>query len=383
MTCDVGTHRVAIDPRKYWRRVKCPACRAPMDRFRLRRAQQWLRGKAPGGGLVIGSAVRLIPMELLALLWTLLVIVITIVLHTVADDWWPATVVMYLGRWPWLLPMIPLLAVAIPLRLWRAVSITAVTVIICLFGVMEFVVGPGRFSRVDEMAPLIRIISFNIAGNAPAPLQLVALVTEWQPDVLAVQECGEISRAQLANVPGYTADLGTTCLVTRFPIVRVDSLRRDNFLKAGGAAWVKRYRLKGPKGEFDVTNVHLDTPRKAFEAMMAGQDDATSTVTGKTAVRDLESRLARRWVDLGPGPRVVAGDFNMPSESAIYRRHWGSLTNGFAHAGLGFGATRLAGWIRLRIDHVLVDDGWTVRAARVLPSYGSDHLPLMVDIELR
>ena len=93
------------------------------------------------GELVIGSAVRLIPMELLALLWTLLVIVITIVLHTVADDWWPATVVMYLGRWPWLLPMIPLLAVAIPLRLWRAVSITAVTVIICLFGVMEFVVG--------------------------------------------------------------------------------------------------------------------------------------------------------------------------------------------------------------------------------------------------
>lgn len=353
-----------------------------MDRYRLRRIKQFLRGKAPRSGLVLGK-MRLIPMEWFALLWTVMIVAVSIVLHTVADDWWPATIMMYLGRWPWLLPMIPLLAAAVPLRLWRAVSMIAVTAVICMFGVMDFVIGMGRFSRPNEMAPHMRVISFNTDGDAPAPLQLVALITEWQPDVLAIQECGEVSRDQLTKIPGYTADVGSTCLVTRFPIVRIDSLRRDTSMKAGGAAWVKRYRLTGPQGDFDFTNVHLDTPRKAFEALMAGDDDATGTIDNKTAVREVESRLARRWVDLGPGPRVVAGDFNMPSESAIYRRHWGTLTNGFARAGLGFGATRLAGWIRLRIDHVLVDPRWSVRAARVLPNYGSDHLPIMVDIEIR
>jgi endonuclease/exonuclease/phosphatase (EEP) superfamily protein YafD len=73
----------------------------------------------------------------------------------------------------------------------------------------------------------------------------------------------------------------------------------------------------------------------------------------------------------------------MPTESAIYRRHWSSMTNGFSQAGRGFGYTRRAGWIQLRIDHVLADDGWVVQAARLLPDYGSDHRPMMVDVAYR
>ena len=88
-------------------------------------------------------------------------------------------------------------------------------------------------------------------------------------------------------------------------------------------------------------------------------------------------------MDQGQGPRLVAGDFNMPTESAIFQRYWGSLTDGFEHAGFGFGYSRLAGWIRLRIDHILADDSWVVKSAQVLPDYGSDHLPVMVDVELR
>jgi endonuclease/exonuclease/phosphatase (EEP) superfamily protein YafD len=88
-------------------------------------------------------------------------------------------------------------------------------------------------------------------------------------------------------------------------------------------------------------------------------------------------------VDVGPGPSLVAGDFDMPSESAIYRRHWGSMHNGFSRAGVGFGYSRRAGWIHLRIDHVLADDDWVVQSAQLLPDYGSDHLPMMVDVALR
>jgi hypothetical protein len=57
-----------------------------------------------------------------------------------------------------------------------------------------------------------------------------------------------------------------------------------------GAAWVKRYRLQGPDGAFDFTNLHLDTPRKGFEAMLDGRDDATTTIAEKTEIRDLESQ---------------------------------------------------------------------------------------------
>lgn len=352
-----------------------------MDTLRIRRAIEWLTGTAPRSGVRFSGRFRVIPLEILVALWGLLIAALTLTLHTVADAWWPATILLFLGRWPWLLPAVPLLAASLALRQWRAALLAVCVTVVGLIGVMELSLGVQRAFSSGNPDSRVRVITYNIDGDAVPPSLFVAIVMEWQPDVLAIQECGQNAREQLSRIAGYVSDVGGTCLLTRFPIIRVDSLRRDNFMAAGGAAWVKRYRLKGPVGEFDFTNLHLDTPRKAFEALMTGSDDATGTITYKTDVRDLESKLARRWVDQGRGPRVVAGDFNMPTESAIFRRHWASMDDAFEAAGFGFGYTRLAGWIRLRIDHVLVDDGWVVRSAQVLPDYGSDHLPVMVDIE--
>ena len=349
----------------------------------LRRTKQWLLGKAPRSAVRFGDRLRLVPMDGIALLYLVLLLAITLILHTVADAWWPATILLFLGRWPWLALGVPILGLAFAVRHRRSVFITLAASVVGLFGIMELSLGLGRFIGASDPLTNIRVITFNIDGNGPAPIQLVALVTDWQPDILAIQECGENAIAQLRAMPGYQSDIGTTCLFTRFPIVGIDSLRRDAFQNAGGAAWVKRYRLQAQAGEFDFTNLHLDTPRKAFEALMDGRDDATETIAQKTEIRDLESRLARRWVDAGAGPALVAGDFNMPTESAIFRRHWSTFTDGFERAGAGFGYTRLAGWITLRIDHVLADDAWVVKAARVLPDFGSDHLPVMVDVELR
>jgi vancomycin resistance protein VanJ len=381
--CDLGQHRVVLDPARFWRPVRCPGCRAPMDQYRIRRIALWLTGRAPRSAVRFGNRLRLVPIEGIALLVAIVVVIVSLLLHTVADDWWPATVLLFLGRWPWVLPVVPTLLLALVLRAHRAALIAASAGAIGLFLIMQLSLGLGRFFGRSDDTTAVRVVTFNIGGDLPAPLQLVELVAQWEPDVVAIQDCGEVSRDQLRKIPNYFSDLGSTCLLSRFPIVRMDSLRRDRFMAAGGAAWVKRYRLKGRGGEFDLTNVHLDTPRRGFESLLAGGSNATSVIDDKTAVRELESRLARRWVDLGPGPRLVAGDFNMPTESAIFRSHWGTLTDGFEHAGVGFGYSRLAGWIQLRIDHILADDNWVVKSAQVLPDYGSDHLPVMVDVELR
>jgi len=348
----------------------------------MRRGIKWLQGKAPRSGVTWNGRFRLVPADGIALLFAAITLLLVLVLHTVADDWWPATILLFLGRWPWLLVAVPAGLLTLVAKRWRAVLIALVTSVIGLTGIMEFSFGTGRLVAAAESEGPIRIITFNMNGDVAGPL-ITGLIRGWEPDVIAIQECGGNTRQSLLDLPGYNADIGTTCLLTRYPIVAIDSMRRDNFLAAGGAAWVKRYRLKGPRGEFDFTNVHLDTPRRAFEALMTGQSDATGTITGKTAVRDLESQLARRWVDSGRGPGIVAGDFNMPTESAIFRKHWSTLTDAFGHVGFGFGYTRLAGWIRLRIDHVLVDDAWVIKTARVLPDYGSDHLPVMVEVELK
>jgi endonuclease/exonuclease/phosphatase (EEP) superfamily protein YafD len=177
-------------------------------------------------------------------------------------------------------------------------------------------------------------------------------------------------------------------MLTRFPIVSAEAMDRtalervkqDATAGIGGAGYVVRYRLDTPSGVVGVVNLHLETPRKGFEALMAGDVERLRLNTG---LRDIESLLARRFVDAGHEPTIVAGDFNTPVESRIFQDHWGSLTDAFSRVGTGFGMTKYNGWIRVRIDHVLADDAWwRVAGARVGSDLGSDHRPLIADLVL-
>ena len=108
-----------------------------------------------------------------------------------------------------------------------------------------------------------------------------------------------------------------------------------------------------------------------------------SQLRENTALRDIESTLARRWVDDGHNPMIVAGDFNTTAESRIFQQHWGGLHDAFARIGAGFGYSKYNGWIRVRIDHVLTDDAWTAVRVHPSPDIGSDHRPVIVDLVLR
>jgi endonuclease/exonuclease/phosphatase (EEP) superfamily protein YafD len=83
-------------------------------------------------------------------------------------------------------------------------------------------------------------------------------------------------------------------------------------------------------------------------------------------------------------PVVVAGDFNLPVESAILRNHWRSYDNVFSRCGRGLGYTKFTSLFGIRIDHVLTSPQWTCTGARVLRSpYGGDHAPLIADLRRR
>ena len=96
--------------------------------------------------------------------------------------------------------------------------------------------------------------------------------------------------------------------------------------------------------------------------------------------REIESTLARAFANQTSGPLIVAGDFNMPVESAIYRAHWHEFTNAFSCAGWGFGATKATRWHGIRIDHVLLGPGWSCAGAQVGADLGLDHRPMVVDL---
>jgi len=80
-------------------------------------------------------------------------------------------------------------------------------------------------------------------------------------------------------------------------------------------------------------------------------------------------------------PTILAGDFNMTPESSIFRKYLLRYVDAFSEAGTGFGGTRPTKWHSVRIDHVLADRHWNVKCCCVCRDVGSDHLPVVAELQ--
>ena len=343
------------------------------------------RGRRRATPLAGGRSLRR-PMEILAWGYLVATILVALTMWTLGDRWWPATILVFMGRWVLLLPLAALVPAALALRRRLLVPL-AVGALVTVGPIMGARTGWRRLLAVPEGMPL-RVVTFNVDGGQVMTTQLPLLLEAWHPDVVLFQECGQELAATTEQMVGWHAHHdGTLCMLSRFPIASAEPMDRAALEQVkqggagiGGAGYVVRYTLTTPGGIIGVVNLHLETPRKGFEGLMAGDVERLEL---NTVLRDIESNRARRWVDGTRGPTIVAGDFNTPVESRIFQQHWGDFVDAFSEVGSGLGATKYNGWIRIRIDHVLADRAWwRVVQARVGDDLGSDHRPLVVDLVL-
>jgi vancomycin resistance protein VanJ len=328
----------------------------------------------------------LVALRILAWCYVAAIAAVALVMWGLGDRWWPATVLLFMGRWVLLLPLAVLVPAALVLRP-RLLLPLALGALVALGPVMGGRVGWARpFAPSDGTR--LRLVTLNAGGGRLIALDLPQLLQGWAADVVLFQECGEELSAATERIPGWHwHHVRGLCLLTPLPIVAAEVMDRgalervheDEGAGIGGAGYVVRYTLRTPQGPINVTNLHLETPRKGFEGLMSGD---VQQLRLNSELRDLEATLARRWVDAGRAPTIVAGDFNTPVESRIFQDHWGDLADAFSRVGIGFGATKYNGWIRIRIDHVLTNDAWRPARAEVGPNVGSDHRPLVTDLVL-
>ena len=216
--------------------------------------------------------------------------------------------------------------------------------------------------------------------------RLREILAATRPDIAGFQECGDIMHAALGRLEGWAVidTASSICLLSRYPLRATPVLMPSrDFRAAGGAAAVSRYEVLAPGGTVNVFVLHLETPRHGVQHLLSDPSNAPRLIHANNLLRDTESRVVRRWIDSTAGPRIVLGDFNLPVESVIWRRYWGDLDDAFGSAGNGWGFTKLNGWIRVRIDHVLLSDDLRAARARVGEDWGSDHLPLASEVVWR
>jgi len=379
--CSGGHHPVRLARgRRFWRSARCPVCRAPVDPNRTRRFLRWLTnlGRPASAGwlhqLVWWGSLSFLILALVALglIWGL------------SDRWWPATVLLFGPRWILLLP----LSVLLPLASFRDRPLVFPLVLagLTVIGpVMGFQLGWRSLFPGESQVRDLQVVSFNALGGNSLIRTPANLLADWGVDIIAFQECGTELGAALRRIPGWHVDTRSgLCLVSRFEIVDVAEMEREALQFAGGAGVVATYELDLDGEPLFLTNLHLETPRAGFELIRAGRlRGGILKVREKSLLRTIELRQARAWTDGFDGPHLVLGDFNTPQESRPYRQAWAGWQNTFSLAGSGLGGTRLNGWIRVRIDHILANEEWKVMEAWLEEDVGSDHLPIAARIRPR
>jgi endonuclease/exonuclease/phosphatase (EEP) superfamily protein YafD len=309
-----------------------------------------------------------------------------LLLRFCSDRWWLATLLLFGPRWLSILPIVilmPLAAVAKRRLLWVLVCTAAFV----LFAILGFRVPLAR--AFAPPGPRIRVLTYNTWDSAVSAAALSVLIHDLQPDIVALQECFQDTYTEMF-ADWYVCREGELLLAARFPI----QIRRIESTRHPPHKW-PRMTLLECIGQYQgrpvaFATVHLPSPRYGLANMM----DRTTLIApsrrdlldNETANRDLVSSTVAKILEHEPRDRIVMGDFNMPTDSTLYRRDWAEYTNAFTSAGWGFGHTMRAS-IRgfefgIRIDQVLTCGDLTPVCAWVGPDLGSDHLPVIAEFKL-
>jgi endonuclease/exonuclease/phosphatase (EEP) superfamily protein YafD len=263
-----------------------------------------------------------------------------------------------------------MLAVAALRRRWVAVAVLVVAGAVSAAPVLPYVPRGGAQVAAVSGVPPLKVLTVNVSFRQFLPRRLLEIVREADPDIVVVQELTPHAERVLASLD---AELP---YFRKFPAEGAYGigLWSKHELESGETIALGRLpaiqaRVRGPSGTFTIIGVHLSAP-----------------VTGRRAAARNQQlvELAARSAAVD-GPLVVAGDFNTTPYSP-YFADWldaAGLTDSRRGRTLSPSwptMLRLAG---IPIDHVAVNDGFTLLSHRRLPNFESDHFGALVEVALR
>jgi len=267
-----------------------------------------------------------------------------------------------------------------------AVRAGALMLVVFCFGILDLRLGVGRLEPGGSA--VLRLMELNAgAGSSGGPKAetILAAIEQERPDLVVVAECGAPLMEALEAMDGWQTRRSSTslCLASRHTVLSWEERDPMDFWREGGAGAIARATISTPSGVVRVGLLHLETPRDALDnyADLSTIPTLGNVTRQNMAQRERESQVARAWLFTGEAlPTIVAGDLNLPIESAIYRRHWSDLRNAFSRSGIGLGSTKRTRRWGIRIDHVLTTEHFATRWARLGQDVGSDHLPLVAEL---
>jgi endonuclease/exonuclease/phosphatase (EEP) superfamily protein YafD len=290
----------------------------------------------------------------------------------------------FFGRWVWWLDVLAnfraqyfvvltVTGLVVVLSRWRNLgyAILGTALVNLVFVLPLYLGGPDRS---DPAAPSMRVMSFNLLSNNQRFAEVIDFIEELDPDLVFLHEASRpwelaLDSSSLAyNMVRPRSDdmvFGTLVLVRQEQVEAVS----HGFAATQPRAVELTYRPRGWPDRIQVLSTHPLAPSSARRA----------------ALRDAQIRFAAEWAEGREGAVVVVGDLNATPWSWPF-----ALLNatGLHNSQRGFGLqasfpTTTLFFLRVPIDHLLHSDALVVRDRYLGPSLGSDHYPLVVDLELK
>lgn len=320
-------------------------------------------------------------------LYVLLIMAVLIVMRWAGEKWWVATLLLFSPRWVWATPLILLLPMTLLFRRRLALPLVLVGLTV-LFTITGFRIPWRKALPAGTPHETVRLFTYNLHGRQSNVALLDQLVNEAQPDIVLLQDYASSRMPSLVKTQGWYRDrIEGMFIASRFPLHRIENmLPRDSAAleyqrhdwPLGGAFC---YAIDLPDGTIHLVNLHLASPHQQLEALRYRGPDAGAALQADSDRRTFESLTIAAQVRQIGGPFIIAGDFNTPDDSPLFRIAWHDYDDAFNTAGFGFGTTYANHHTWLRIDHVLYDPSWRCRACWVGPPLGSGHRPLVAVLE--
>lgn len=293
---------------------------------------------------------------------------------------WLAFAIGYFGTYAWpfdlfanfrvqYLALFSVCAVALAIARWRKAALFA------FLGVVAATMSIAPYFRTAPPLPDgpggFRLLTFNTWFRNDDLERITSFVEHSRADVVVLQEV-DVSRLEALSAATHSYPYRThtprvrrgLVILSRTPLTGV-----EHFEIPGRVTRVTRASIERQGTNITIIGAHLSWPITPVTARQRAEE------------LDLIAERVRRESD----PVMVAGDFNLTPWSPYFTRLL--ERSGLADCSLGLGT--LATWpaqfppARIRIDHCLVSPHWRVRNVAVGPQLGSDHLPLIADLELK
>jgi endonuclease/exonuclease/phosphatase (EEP) superfamily protein YafD len=297
-----------------------------------------------------------------------LIAVISLASFAGAWVWWLDVLANFRAQYVVVLAVLGLIIVS---SRWRRTGVAILAVAL----VNAFFVAPLFFGSPGEPvagAPEVRMMSFNLLSTNEHYNEVIEYIEANAPDIVLLHEASrpwevamESSGLDYQIVRGRSDNLIFGTLVLAAQSVDAASF---GFAEGDGRAIALTYQPEGWPVPVKVLSSHPVAP----------------TTGERAALRDAQLGFAAEWAGQQDGAYLVVGDLNASPWSSPFR----SLASdgGLRNSQIGFGLqpTFSANTIfplRVPIDHLLHSDDLRVRDRRLGPPMGSDHFPLLVDLQ--